>query len=383
MIKVAEYRSLQELVSLRGEWNELIERCEHASTFAEWEWLEAFWKHDVAGKRPVVLTARDGQGTLVGLLPLNRVARLGLIPTYEVAGSTRSGYPIGDYGGPVAAPGMTSTVWKAMLEYLQQTRWAVIDLRNCPVSAAMSEAQMRDTIMGVSSTLGWTATMRVSDACRVIPLPDTFDGYLSTLSANARQNLRRKLRKLSAAGHTLEEVPSHNKDIRNEAIDTLIALHQARWARDASGGSFPNAQHCALHKYLADRLSSRGQIDIRASRSPEGEITGVIYNLRHKQTTYFYILGVSQDPRWSHLSLGVCLLADSIRTAIEGGYSKFDLLRGTHGYKEHFGGYTANNMRVTVYRYGWLPRLYAMFASTRAKLSDMIPAQITGNATSE
>lgn len=366
MLTIAQHTSLQAIMPLRTEWHALIERCEHASVFAKWEWVEAFCKFGVPGRQPFVLTARDNQGKLVGLLPLARIERLGAFSTLEVMGCTRDGYPITDYGGPIAIRGLESAVWQAMLKHLKQSRWAIIDLRNCSGKAS-NEGQAVVTANGVTTNLGWTSTVQTSDTCRLVPLPDSFDNYLSTLSSNTRQNLRRKLRKLKESGHTLDEVDVHDENARNGAMDALIVLHQQRWSKE-SGGGFPDERSCKLHKYVVDGLATTGNVDMRIVRSIEGKILGVIYNLRHNGVASFYSLGVTQDPEWTHLSLGVCLLADSIRAAIEAGCHTFDLLRGDHDYKAHFGGYTTNNLRVTIYRYSWLPKVEQIMRELRQML---------------
>ena len=82
----------------------------------------------------------------------------------------------------------------------------------------------------------------------------------------------------------------------------------------------------------------------------------MVYNFRYGGTCYYYHMGAHQEGEWAPYSIGTCLLIDSIRAAIEDGQHHFDLLRGDHDYKRHFGGYATNNLRVVVYRYGWLPQ---------------------------
>ncbi len=264
--------------------------------------------------------------------------------------------------------GMEGTVWQAMLAHLNQSPWAIIDLRNCP-QGSDSEERLTNIASRAKRNSGWTFKVQPSDVCRVIPLANSFDTYLATLSSNARQNLRRKLRKLKEAGYSLEQVPLQDATARAEAVDALIALHRQRWAM-YEGGGFPDERSCTLHKYLIEKLTVNGHVDMRIARSSEGKIAGVIYNLRRNGISSFYSIGVSQDPALSHLSLGVCLLADSIRAAIEGGYHTFDLLRGDHDYKAHFGGYTTHNLRVTIYRYGWLQKAEEMLRGLKHVVRD-------------
>ncbi len=381
MLIVSECASLAEFETLRSDWHELLGRANNASVFATWEWLEAFWQHGAPDKQLLLLVARNGQGELVGLLPLARVTRLGLLQILEVAGCSGSGYPIGDYGGLIVARGMESSVWQAMLAHLKKSRWAAIDLRNCQSGDPARASWLVQVYQGGVAGLGWTVKVQTSDACRLISLPPTFDEYLAGLSSNSRQNLRRKLRKFQEAGHTFVQVAPDDGAVRSEAMEALFALHQERWAGDASGGIFPTEQARTLHKHLADNLAANSMVDLRLARSAEGEIIGVIYNYRHNGVGYFYALGTSQDPKWSTLSLGVCLLADSIRDAIEAGCHTFDLLRGNHGYKSHFGGHTVSNLRVTVYRYGWLPQALAVAASLRSRLRRRVPMRLESSST--
>ena len=358
MLKVTEYSSLEELLSLRTEWDTLLDSCEHASIFAKWEWADAYFRYRLPTRRPIVLAVRDDRGTLVGILPLSKVTRFGALQTVEVLGCTKSGYPISDYGGPIAVRGMESAMWQAILAHLKKSPWAIIDFRNCPEYDA-SEGHLLNMVNRAKPNSGWLARVQTSAVCRVIPLPNSFDAYLATLSSNTRQNLRRKLRKLREAGYSLEEVPLQDVTTRSEAVEALIVLHRQRWAEYAGGG-FSDERSCMLHKHLIETLGTNGHVDMRIVRSSEGKTVGVIYNLRRNGVAYFYSIGVSQDPELSHLSLGVCLLADSIQAAIGAGCHTFDLLRGDHDYKAHFGGYTTHNLRVTIYRYGWMQKAEEM-----------------------
>jgi CelD/BcsL family acetyltransferase involved in cellulose biosynthesis len=379
MLIVSEYSTRADFEELRSDWNDLLRKADSASVFATWEWVEAFWEHGAPGRRPMVIAARDIQGRLVGLLPLARVTRLGVVRILEAAGCTRSGYPIGDYGGLISARGTERAVWKSMLEYLKRSRWNIIDLHNYPGNVDSSCEQMADIFKETANTFGWGVRVQTSDVCRLIRLPDRFDAYLTTLSSNARQNLRRKMRKLTEAGCTIEEVDMKDMVAASEAMETLILLHQQRWEMDHSAGGFSDEQARALHKYLMRSLAACEYVDMRVARSSGGTILGAIYNFRRNGVAYFYSLGISQDPEWSNLSLGVCLLADSIRAAIEEGCHTFDLLRGDHDYKAHFGGYTTDNFRVTIYRSGWLLKVADVLRGLRQMVRRSTSMQLLPN----
>ena len=296
MITVAACDSLDDLKSLRSDWDDLLSRSDGASIFSTWEWVDASWRFSAPRKQPLVLLARE-DGRLLGILPLAKTARMRILQTLEVMGCTANGYPWGDYGGPVVERGKEASVWAAFLRHMKSSRWSVIDLRNCMTSLPGREDQLANMYSQPASRLGWGVRVDKVDVCRRLTLPGTFDEYLSGLSSNGRQNIRRKLRKMAEAGLTIEAVDPVDTDRLNKVMQTLFEYHQAHWGDDPSGGAFPTEHLRSMHRYLAATMGARGKLDLRVARTSEGEIAGVIYNFRHNGVGYFYQLGLSQDPR--------------------------------------------------------------------------------------
>jgi CelD/BcsL family acetyltransferase involved in cellulose biosynthesis len=372
VLTVVECASLPELEALRPEWDDLVNRAANPSVFSTWEWVEACWRFAAPGKRPLVLVARHAHGSLAGLLPLARTTRFGVLGMLEGIGCNKRGYPAGDYGGLVASHGAEHAIWSAMLRYLRKSvRWSLIDLRNVP-QMQNAERGMRNDELPTPEQFripNSAFRIRMAEVCRVVPLAVTFEEYLGGLSSNARQNIRRKLRKLEAAGHSIEQVDAHDATARDAAMQALFEFHQARWEQDASGGIFREERDRRMHMHLAARMAARGWLDLRVVRSKDGDIAGVVYNFRIGGAGYYYAMGLDPSEPWPSYSLGVCLLADSIAAASAAGCHTFDLLRGDHEYKRHFGGYLKSNLRVTIYRYGWLPRAEVAARKLRGLLS--------------
>jgi CelD/BcsL family acetyltransferase involved in cellulose biosynthesis len=377
LLRVVECAHLSELEPLRAEWEGLLARSDNGSIFTGWEWVEASWKYGAPGREPLILLARSDDGRLVGVLPLARTSRFRVLHTLEVIGCTQLGYPMGDYGGLVTERGMEAAVWPRMLRQLKRSRWSMMDLRNVKAAPAMDDGRWtmddkspKSKVQSPESLVSddFQVRTQVADVVRCVPLPAAWDEYLASLSSNSRQNIRRKLRKLEQDGLQIEQVKPDDEATRQEAMEVFFKFHQDRWEQDPSGGGFPDNWVRVLHRYLAGSLAEAGKLDLRMVRSLEGEIIGVIYNFRQNGVGYYYHLGASQDERWQQYSLGTCLLADSIQAAINDGCHTFDLLRGDHDYKRHFGGYTTHNMRVVVYRYGWLPKVEDAARQMKRKL---------------
>jgi CelD/BcsL family acetyltransferase involved in cellulose biosynthesis len=355
VLKILECASLQELDSLRTEWDNLLEGADFATIYATWEWTEACWRFTAPGKQPLVLLARDGSGKLVGVLPLARTSKWRVVGKLEVLGCTPAGYPMGDYGGLIAARGSEARVLAAMMRHLKaRGKWSIMDLRNCMADPPVREEQLSRLYGEIAGDLSLGLRIAETDKCRVLALPSTFDEYLAQLSSNTRQNIRRKLRRLRQAGHSLEAVDVKDEAARNAAMEAFYRLHQLRWTKNSMQGGFSEERVCAMHIHLAANLAARDWLDLRLVRSADGEIQGVIYNFKRNGAIYFYHIGFNDDEEWSPFSLGFCLLADSIEAAIEAGCHTFDLMRGDHEYKRHFGGRETRNLRITLYKPGWL-----------------------------
>ncbi|HST04782.1 MAG TPA: GNAT family N-acetyltransferase [Chloroflexia bacterium] len=384
MLRVEECATLDELVSLRTEWDALLDRADLTTIYSTWEWAEACWRYVLPGRQPLILVARDADGAMVGLLPLARTSRFGLLNMLEVLGCTRLGYPLGDYAGLVAVRGAERDVFLAFLRYLKSARrWSVLDLRNIMAGVPPREEQMSQLLSEAAAQLGWEVSTVEADSCRVLALPSTFDQYLATLSSNTRQNIRRKLRKLQPAGITIEAVDALDEQARTDALETFYKFHRLRWAATGSREGFAHPQVREMHRHLAANLAARGWLDLRLVRSADGQIQGVIYNFRRNGACYFYHIGFNNEEEWSPYSLGFCLLATSIEAAIESGCHTFDFLRGDHEYKRHFSGRTTHNFRVTVYKQSWLPKAIGLARKLKRKTPAHVAPQLGASPVSD
>jgi CelD/BcsL family acetyltransferase involved in cellulose biosynthesis len=86
----------------------------------------------------------------------------------------------------------------------------------------------------------------------------------------------------------------------------------------------------------------------------DGAPAAAWYGFAHRDTVYFYQSG--RDPRWEDKSVGVALMVKMIRRAIEGGYRRFDFLRGDEGYKRAWTATEVVTQELVAFRPGWRGR---------------------------
>jgi CelD/BcsL family acetyltransferase involved in cellulose biosynthesis len=174
------------LDQLEGEWNGLF-ASSNATIFQSFEWVTAWWKH-FRGGRALYLICIRSQGRLVGLAPLSRrTVRLLGIPLFRSLEFL--GRPHADYLDLIVAPGFEPAVVEAFVAHFASglPRVDLLDLEELPPWSVLKHA------IGLRAEVsGMEAIIDRGPACPYIPLPGTFEEFLSSLGPNTRYNYKRK-----------------------------------------------------------------------------------------------------------------------------------------------------------------------------------------------
>jgi len=161
----------------------------------------------------------DQDGRLVGLAPVFRFhdpdghAILSLVGCRDVS----------DYLDLIVEVGQEEAVYTAFLDYLggdAAPEWDAVDLCNIPDTSVTHELLRR-----LADGRGYGTLVEIEDVCPIIPLSGTWDEYLMTLDKKQRHEIRRKLRRVGAAGEAQFYIVSPEHDLQAE-MAAFIDLHQ-------------------------------------------------------------------------------------------------------------------------------------------------------------
>ena len=156
--------------------------------------------------------------------------------------------------------------------------------------------------------------------------------YLTTRSANTRQQLRRSLR---AIEKQLGETRLIAASRRSEALDwfyKIAPLHRARWQRGNKPTQFDNPKFVAFHETLIDSAFDQGSVDLLRLESG-GQAIAYLYNLKANGHISFYLSGIDYArARAFHPGLLAHWLA--IERYLSEGERIYDFLMGQNQYKE-------------------------------------------------
>ena len=288
-----------------AEWDALAAAAGHV--FATPEWLRTWWRHHGAGRRPLVGLAGAG-GSLRAIVPMYAWWRHG------VAVLRFAGHGPSDRLGPICAPADAADA----------------------VSATLAAAPLRSFMLLAEHVATRDGLGRLAGARRLYREPspalrfehDSWDAFLAARAANFRQQVRRYPRRLAEHGELSFRLAADG-DRLDRDLDTLFALHRARW----DGAETPFLSAAAFHREFARLAFDRGWLRLwflEVDRRP----MAALYGFRFAGAESGYQAG--RDPGFAGGQVGFVLLAHAVQAALEDGMREFRFGRGGSAYKERF-----------------------------------------------
>lgn len=155
--------------------------------------------------------------------------------------------------------------------------------------------------------------------------------YLDMLSANARYQIRRSMRRYAAEGRLCIR-RAETIDEAHAFLGSLAELHQATWTRRGKPGAFANRSFVRFHRELVSRAFPRREVDLL--RISAGSIVvGYLYNFRFRGMVSAYQSGFAYAPADSHRKPGLTCHAMAIEMYLGEEAQKYDFLAGGDRYK--------------------------------------------------
>jgi CelD/BcsL family acetyltransferase involved in cellulose biosynthesis len=305
---------------LQAPWTELLGASASAGPFLTWEWMYAWWTHLRERSRLNLLVVRH-RGQLVAVAPLRLTRRrLTWFSSLEFLGTGSAG---SDYLDLIVRRGFEGVAIEALAEAIQAQNLA-LRLSHLPAGSLASRLARR-LVQG-----SWTSDETHADVCPVISLADhTWDSYLASRGAAHRANVRRRIKAVTQT-FDLRFGPEVSADDRRESLAMLATFHHRRWIGDRGSTAFGTSDLQAFQRDATSRALDAGYLRLYALRL-DGRIAGVMYAFTYRNRFYFYQHGF--DERYRKYSLGLVLMALTIRAAIDEGAIEFDLLYGVESYK--------------------------------------------------
>ena len=335
-VRASWIASAAEFARLGAEWDDLFRRANPENIFLSFGWMSTWWKHFGKG-RLAVIAVRDAAGRLAAVAPfyISRSSaglgarRLGFLADQHVGS---------DYLNVLADPGFEAAAVGeiARILFAHHRHWDYIELHDTadsPLRAALT-AQLLSRGMRVSET-----TRRV---CRYIPLPPTFERYLSGIGTSLRANYRRRWRALQIE-HRAECLAVSDASELERHFPALIALHRMRFAQRAAESAFLAPQVPEFNAETMRILAAQGFVRLFLLKAG-GEDVAALYGFSVGRTFQFYQCGM--HPGWVRYGPGQVLIGNAIEQSIAAGHTTFDFLRGDESYKAQWANCGRENVTL-------------------------------------
>lgn len=301
--------AVSSLDAARREWEALS--LENGNVFMTFEWVSACWRLDRGDGRLLLAACRRADGRTAGLLPLVAYRENGLRVVRLL------GHGPADRLAPLCAPGDREMVARAMRTFLLNSRNDLFVGDQMPAEE------------GWAASLGATVVER--EASPVLGIRGlAWDEFLARRSANFRQQVRRRERRLLSRGDVRFRLTDDPARLHTD-LDTLIELHGARW--NMGGSTAFTGTRRALHHDFAARALERGWLRLWMLEI-DGSPVAAWYGFRFGAAEWFYQSG--RDPSAADDAVGFVLLCHTIREAMNDGMSEYRFLRGDESYKGRF-----------------------------------------------
>ena len=172
--------NVEDFAKLASEWNALLKCCSASHVpFLRHEYLSAWWRTLGGGEWSQgdlnIITARDGDGHLVGIAPLFHTQNLDGQPAYMLLGCVE----ISDYLDLIVGAKDLELFVFHLLEFLTKDSlhdWQVLDLYNLPEDSPTLPA-----LKSAAKSLGLDFSEEQLQPCPYIPLPGDWETYLLSL----------------------------------------------------------------------------------------------------------------------------------------------------------------------------------------------------------
>ncbi|HET6312545.1 MAG TPA: GNAT family N-acetyltransferase [Chloroflexia bacterium] len=358
--------------ALRREWGELLEES-GAGIFNSWEWLYPWYRRLGAGRELYILLARDQDGRLVGLMPLcveHRRAMGRKLRRLAFLGET---HVCGDYMDVVSRPEEHGAVVEAFAAHLRQSQgaWDVLDLADFD-----SQSPTLSMLQRGFSAPEYVAEPRPGSVCPIMSFEpgETFEGFLR--GSSRRENYRRRKKQLEKQpGFSVECVEDPAQ--LAQPFGEFLRLHSLRWSGDGGSDGISGHEVEAFHRDATALLAERGKLRLFVLRVG-GKAVASLYALRHGDTFSYYQAG--RDPEWQNMSVGLVMLVETFKRAIEEGATTYDFLRGEEPYKADWNNGQRHTVGLRIYPRGGiganLGRQERLVASSRGFVKRLLPTSV-------
>ena len=329
LLQVQKFTSWQECGALSQDWEQILRDTPGLTIFSTPEWLRAWWKAFGQSKRLVALSFSNAAGETIGLAPLYIDGSKGLNPT-----SVRRLRFVGDGSDDsdnldlIFRSGQEAACSEALLTRLEsESGWDVCELNTLGVDSNAAKAMLASL-----KKRGWPTKQRTRPSSAV-PLPDTWEAYLSQLSREHSGGITRYTKRLGRH-FDVRIFKCATEEELQPALEVLFDLHQKRWQSQGKPGNFAGTERRQFYYEMSRGFLRQGWLELWVMEL-NGKAAAAQFAFRYGNTVYQLQEGL--DPQHYSDRAGTVLRAHILKQLIAEGVRSYDFLGGADAHKLSWG----------------------------------------------
>ena len=339
-------------LSLQNEWDELLGQSAQNSFFLRWHWNYTWWRYLAPrDSRLLLITCRETDGRLIGLAPLywHQHRLIGVTYLNEILFlGTGKVIKTSEYLDIIALRRYEDQVAQAVACFLrQQPGWDRLWLWGSRSESA--------TLRHFRDKLGVSTRLTLCDRSHYLALQGDWQSFQGSLGKSIRTNVSYYTRRLFKTHECIFRSIDSLEEFEF-AMETFVALHQARWRSKGQRGSFMQLR---FKNFLTDVM----QGGMRENRlrfwvlEIDKKISAVLVGFLHEGVLHYFQGGF--DPAYAKDSIGTVMLGLCMKSCIDAKeVREFDFMGGESTYKEHWTKATREIVELEAFKPGFRSRFY-------------------------
>jgi CelD/BcsL family acetyltransferase involved in cellulose biosynthesis len=314
----------QQFLSLKDEWNDLLDKCLSKSIFLTWDWMFAWWSEFGSDYKLQLVIVRGECGELIGIAPFCITNCSSNYPKDSLVflGSAEVSSEFLDIiSEPDCANEIASSIFNCLCG--SDRHWNCIYLTDL-----LKSSLVYTTFRKIANNNNFVEKKGLSQECPYLPLPDTEELMMAMLKPHLRSTVKRKSKKIDKLGAKL--IFSENVADLDSSLLSLFSLHQKCWNARGMKGNFRKEKIRSFHTRVAKYFILRNLLRLYFIEV-DGVKIAALYAFYFKGKFFYYQSGY--DPDWLSCSPGTVLMWKTIADAIFLNADEFDYLRGNEDYK--------------------------------------------------
>jgi CelD/BcsL family acetyltransferase involved in cellulose biosynthesis/GNAT superfamily N-acetyltransferase len=343
-MKVIRLSSLDELIKIREEWNQLVDAQPGLTVFQRMEWMESWWSVFGDSLDLYVLAVYDENGQLAGAGPwyCETISLAG----WKIRGLFFIADQVSDYGQILAASGREGAVWQALLGYLQQTKgsWDYLALREIPEPG----------LVQLHGGLPKPFVLQVTKSSQTFRLPLKESWARFQESVNKRM-IKKYIRQKRLLGDY--RLRSYSGDaITANVLEQVVQINRLSPLVKRTGSIFLHPDYRRFHESL---FKSSLKNNIRILMLDLGGVPAAChYSFFYKGVLSIYNCCFNEN--LGKLSIGLFMDLLNIETAYQEGVKAIDYMRGEYDFKKHYNSESHQNTDVVLFKNNLFRMAYAL-----------------------